>query len=90
MAAASAPVITFAIAEALVNLVVYRALGLPGGYWVAVTNPRYWQRVAADLASFTGFLTDVGVITPVSRPLWLRLGLTPRREPSVPDLAAAA
>jgi hypothetical protein len=90
MTAVSAPVITFAIAEALVNPAVYRAVGLPGGYWVAVSNPRYWQRIAADLASFTGFLTEVGVITPLSRPLWLGLGLTPGREPTVPELAAAA
>lgn len=46
--ATAAPVITFAIAESMVNPGVYRTLGITGGYWLAVSNPRYWRRIACD------------------------------------------
>lgn len=41
----------------------------------AMSNPRHWQRVARDLGSLTSLLTDVGVITALTRPAWQALGL---------------
>lgn len=75
LTAAAAPAIVFAIAESMVNPAVYRDLGIPGGYWAAITNPGYWQRVAADLRSFTATLTELGVINTLTRSAWQALGL---------------
>lgn len=79
LVAVAAPVIVFTIAESVINPAVYRALGIPGGYWMALSNPRYWRRVAHDLGPFTSMLGDIGVINALSRPAWQALGLIGHR-----------
>lgn len=86
--AAAVPLVVFTIVESMVNPAVYRTLGLPGAYWSALSNPRYWQRVAADLATFTSLLTDVGVINALTRPAWTALGLLPNSHDRSPAPAA--
>lgn len=83
--AVAAPVIVFTIAESVLNPAVYRTLDIPGGYATAITNPRYWQRVARDLRPLTSLLTEVGVINALTRPAWQALGLLEDR----PDDPAA-
>lgn len=84
LTAAAAPAIVFTIAESMVNPAVYRDLRIPGGYWAAITNPRYWQRVAVDLRSFIATLTELGVINALTRPAWQALGLIDGRRPPPP------
>ena len=77
--AAAAPMIVFTIAESMLNPAVYRTLGIPGGYRLAQSNPRYWKRVAADLDPFTALLSELGVINTLTRPAWRALRLLPDR-----------
>lgn len=73
--ALAAPVVVFTIAESVLNPAVYRTLRIQGGYATAMTNRRYWQRVARDLRPFTSLLTEVGVVNALTRPAWQALGL---------------
>lgn len=75
--AAEAPLVTFAVADALVNPDVYRTLGVRGGHRQALTNPRHHERIAADLAKFTDFMAEIGVIGSRTRLIWRALGLVP-------------
>ena len=73
-----APVYVAGIAESLVNPAVYDELGIEDGAAAARHNPNHRRRVARDLGKLTGFLTDLGVITSWSRPIWRALGLLER------------
>jgi P-aminobenzoate N-oxygenase AurF len=70
-----APLAVAIIARALTNPAVYRTVGVRRGLAEARSNPHHRQRVVRDLERLTGLLADVGVITPVTRPLWRALGL---------------
>lgn len=63
------------IADSLVHRRVYETLGIEGGYEAARNNPLHRARVVNDLEKLTGFLEEIGVIDPWTRPLWHKLGL---------------
>lgn len=71
----AAPLGVLAIVGALVNPAVYRALRIENGYRIAKTNPARRSRVRRDLGRLTRFLTELGVISRVTRPAWERFGL---------------
>jgi hypothetical protein len=73
------PFIVATIADAVVNPAVYDELGIEDGHQLARGNPRHRRRVANDLAKLTTFLGEVGVINPLTRPIWRVLGLLPDR-----------
>lgn len=73
-ASALAPAYVFGIVEALVNDQVYDTLGLDGGSRAAKRNPHHKAQIKAGLARLTRQLTDLGIITPVTRPAWQALG----------------
>lgn len=64
-----------AIASATVNPAVYRTLGIRDGVRTARRNPHHHRRITNGLKRFTGFLAELGVIVPASRPIWVRMGL---------------
>ncbi len=70
-----APFVVRSIADALVNAEVYETLGIDGGAAAARGNPQHRARVIRDLEKVTGLLDTIGVINPVTRPLWRLLGL---------------
>ena len=70
-----APLAVATIARALTNPAVYRTVGVRRGLAEARANPHHRERIVRDLGRLTGLLTDVGVITPMTRPLWRALGL---------------
>jgi hypothetical protein len=75
MAMLRTPFIVRAITDALVNREVYDELGIEGGARLARANPNHRARIVRDLGKLTGFLEELGVINPVTRPLWRVLGL---------------
>jgi hypothetical protein len=70
-----APFVVRSIADALVNPDVYDELGITDGAKVARANPEHRQRIIRDLGKVTGLLDEIGVINPVTRPVWRLLGL---------------
>jgi hypothetical protein len=70
-----APFVVRSIADALVNDDVYATLGIEGGGAAARANPEHRARIVRDLAKVTGLLEDIGVINPVTRPVWRLLRL---------------
>ena len=70
-----APFVVRAVADALVNDEVYETLGIEGGGAIARANPEHRARVVRDLGKVTGLLDDIGVINPVTRPIWRLLRL---------------
>ena len=69
------PFVVRGIADSLVNPAVYKTLGIEDGARIARTNPHQQERVKRDLTKLTDLLDEVGVITPVTRPLWKLLKL---------------
>ena len=69
------PITLFTMVDAMVNRQVYRTLGIKDGYSAAWRNPHRRERIRQALAGYTGFLTRLGVITPMTRPVWRALGL---------------
>lgn len=78
VAMVQAPFFVWGISQALVNPAVYRALELRGGERAVRRNPHHQARVQRDLGRLTGFLSDVGAINRVTRPVWRVLGLVGR------------
>ena len=70
-----APFVVRSIADALVNPDVYETLGIEDGAAIARSNPEHQARVVRDLAKVTGLLSDIGVINPITRPVWRLLKL---------------
>jgi hypothetical protein len=70
-----APFVVRTIADALVNPDVYDTLGIDDGAAIARRNPEHRARVIRDLGKVTGLLDDIGIINPVTRPLWRLLRL---------------
>ena len=59
----------------MVNNDVYTELGIDGGAEAARTNPVHRERIIADLAKLTDFLTKLGVIDDTNRNEWVSRGL---------------
>jgi len=59
----------------MVDDAVYHELGIADGAAIARTNPHHLARVIEGLAKLTGFLHELGVMNPESRPVWQDLGL---------------
>ena len=74
-AAAVAPFAVDYVAQLMVNDDVYAELGIDGGAEAARTNPRHRERIVADLAKLTDFLTKLGVIDATNRDEWVDRGL---------------
>jgi hypothetical protein len=70
-----APFVVRSVADALVNPQVAETLGIDDGAAIARRNPAHRERVIRDLGKVTGLLDDIGVINPVTRPLWRALRL---------------
>jgi hypothetical protein len=70
-----APFVVRSIADALVNPDVYETLDIADGAAIARSNPEHQARIVRDLAKVTGLLSDIGVINPVTRPVWRLLKL---------------
>lgn len=74
-AAVRAPFVVASIVDAVANPAVYEELQTPGGRKTAAQNPVHRERVNRDLTKLTTYLTEVGVITRWTRPLWRLVGL---------------
>ena len=74
-AAAVAPFAVDYVAQLMVNDDVYAELGIDGGAEAARTNPLHQERIVADLAKLTDFLTKLGVIDDTNRDEWVSRGL---------------
>jgi hypothetical protein len=61
--------------DSLVNPAVYDELGIEGGAKAARHNPNHQERIVRDLTKLTDFMSELGVINRVTRPLWKVLGL---------------
>jgi hypothetical protein len=70
-----APFVVRTIADALVNPDVYETLGITDGAAIARANPEHQARIIRDLGKVTGLLDEIGVINPVTRPIWRFLRL---------------
>jgi hypothetical protein len=70
-----APFVVRSVADALVNPAVADTLGIADGASIARKNPLHRERVIRDLGKVTGLLDEIGVINPVTRPVWRLLGL---------------
>ncbi|MEZ5142652.1 MAG: diiron oxygenase [Acidimicrobiales bacterium] len=78
IAMVQAPFFAWGISQALVNPAVYRTLGIASGARIASRNPEHRARVQRDLGRLTSFLSGIGAINPVTRPVWRVLGLVGR------------
>jgi len=74
-AAEFAPVAVSVVAGLIVNPDVYANLGIEDGLDAVRENPHHRDRVVADLAKLTTFLTELGVIDATTRPAWEAMGL---------------
>ena len=74
-AAVMAPFVVAGITDAMCNPAVYAELGIEGGVKTARKNPAYVERRKDDLERLTGLLSEVGVITRWTRPVWRAFGL---------------
>jgi hypothetical protein len=79
IAMVQAPLFVWGISQALVNPAVFRALDIAGGERMARRNPHHRERVQRDLGRLTDFLSGVGAINRVTRPVWRVLGLVGSR-----------
>jgi hypothetical protein len=70
-----APFVVRSVADALVNPQVADTLGIADGASIARKNPLHRERVVRDLGKVTGLLDEIGIINPVTRPVWRLLGL---------------
>lgn len=70
LAMVRAPFVVMSICDAVSNPAVYEQLGIEDGAKIAKANPYHQQRVIRDLGKLTDFLTEIGVINAVTRPLW--------------------
>ena len=69
------PVIIYTVIQASVDPAVYRTLGIPDGWSAAWNNPRRRERVKKSLGPYAGFCREIGMLTPLTAPLWHALGL---------------
>jgi hypothetical protein len=76
-----APFTVHVIASSMLNREVYDAIGFEHGYDEARNNPLHRERILKDLRPLTAFLTRIGVIRPLTRPLWQKLGLLAGESP---------
>ncbi|PIP81984.1 MAG: hypothetical protein CO113_13605 [Elusimicrobia bacterium CG_4_9_14_3_um_filter_62_55] len=72
-----APLIVYTIVQASVCEEVYLKLGLSDGYRQAWENPRRRERVTEALSPYAAFLTEIGVLDWMTRPLWRAFRLIP-------------
>lgn len=70
LAMVRAPFVVMSICDAVANPALYEELGIEDGAKIAKANPQHQQRVIRDLGKLTDFLTEIGVINSVTRPLW--------------------
>lgn len=69
------PIVIYSVVQASVDPAVYRAMGIPGGWAAAWSNPVRRARVKKSLARYTSFCRDIGLIVPSTESLWRLLGL---------------
>jgi hypothetical protein len=68
---AGAPVITAVIVSQIVSAEVYKTLGLPGdAHRQVLDSPHRRRLLQAAGAKFMGFLEEIDLITPYTRPAW--------------------